>query len=205
MEYNTQQRKLPLPEYGRSVQNMVDHALTIEDRAERQRCANTIINIMGGMFPHLRDVSDFKHKLWDHLAIMSDFKLDIDYPYEIVKKECLEMKPETLAYPHNGIRYRHYGRILENMIKKAVDYPEGEEKKQLISLIANHMKKCFLNWNKDGVEDQKILDDLREYSRGVINLKPEDLHLNEQRTYVPRRPQQNNQRRLQQNNQRKKY
>lgn len=115
------------------------------------------------------------------------------------------MKPETLAYPHNGIRYRHYGRILENMIKKAVDYPEGEEKKQLISLIANHMKKCFLNWNKDGVEDQKILDDLREYSRGVINLKPEDLHLNEQRTYVPRRPQQNNQRRPQQNNQRKKY
>ena len=88
MEYNTQQRTLPLPEYGRSVQNMVDHALTIEDRAERQRCANTIINIMGGMFPHLRDVPDFKHKLWDHLAIMADFKLDIDYPYEIVKKEA---------------------------------------------------------------------------------------------------------------------
>ena len=134
MEYNTQQRTLPLPEYGRSVQNMVDHALTIEDRAERQRCANTIINIMGGMFPHLRDVPDFKHKLWDHLAIMADFKLDIDYPYEIVKKESLEVKPDMLPYPHNGIRYRHYGRILENMIKKAVDYPEGEEKKQLISL-----------------------------------------------------------------------
>ena len=94
MEYNTQQRTLPLPEYGRSVQNMVDHALTIEDRAERQRCANTIINIMGGMFPHLRDVPDFKHKLWDHLAIMADFKLDIDYPYEIVKKESLEVKPD---------------------------------------------------------------------------------------------------------------
>ena len=113
-----------------------------------------------------------------------------------------------LPYPHNGIRYRHYGRILENMIKKAVDYPEGEGKKQLISLIANHMKKCFLNWNKDGVEDQKILDDLRDYSKGMINLTPEDLHLNEQqRVYVPRRPQQNNnQRRPQQNNnQRKKY
>ena len=96
MEYNTQQRTLPLPEYGRSVQNMVDHALTIEDRAERQRCANTIINIMGGMFPHLRDVPDFKHKLWDHLAIMADFKLDIDYPYEIVKKESLEVKPDML-------------------------------------------------------------------------------------------------------------
>ena len=89
MEYNTQQRKLPLPEYGRSVQNMVDHALTIEDREERQRCANTIVNIMGGMFPQLRDMEDFRHKLWDHLAIMSDFKLDIDYPVEIVKKESL--------------------------------------------------------------------------------------------------------------------
>jgi len=167
MEYNTQQRRLPLPEYGRSVQNMVDHALTIEDRAERQRCANTIINIMGGMFPHLRDVPDFKHKLWDHLAIMADFKLDIDYPYEIVKKESLEVKPEVLAYPQKRIRYRHYGHILENMVKKAVEYPEGEDRKHLISLIANQMKKCFINWNKDSVEDQKILDDLREYSQGL--------------------------------------
>lgn len=143
MEYNTQQRRLPLPEYGRSVQNMVDHALTIEDRAERQRCANTIINIMGGMFPHLRDVPDFKHKLWDHLAIMADFKLDIDYPYEIVKKESLEVKPEVLAYPQKRIRYRHYGHILENMVKKAVEYPEGEDRKHLISLIANQMKNAL--------------------------------------------------------------
>ena len=115
MEYNTQRKKMELPEYGRSVQNMVDHALTIEDRAERQRCANTIINIMGGMFPHLRDVPDFKHKLWDHLAIMSDFKLDIDYPFEIVKKEDLVVKPEKLQYPNGALRYRHYGRFLEGM------------------------------------------------------------------------------------------
>ena len=207
MEYNTQQRRLPLPEYGRSVLNMVDHALTIEDRAERQRCANTIINIMGGMFPHLRDVPDFKHKLWDHLAIMAEFKLDIDYPYEIVKTESLEVKPEVLAYPQKRIRYRHYGHILENMVKKAVEYPEGEDRKHLISLIANQMKKCFINWNKDSVEDQKILDDLREYSQGAISLSPEDLQLCGQRTYVQRRPQQNNgQRRMQQNNnQRRKY
>ena len=98
MEYNTQQRKLPLPEYGRSVQNMVDYALTIEDRAERQRCANTIINIMGSMFPYLRDANDNNHKLWDHLAIMADFKLDIDYPVEVVKKESLEIKPERIPY-----------------------------------------------------------------------------------------------------------
>ena len=132
---------------------------------------------------------------------------DIDYPYEIVKKESLEVKPEVLAYPQKRIRYRHYGHILENMVKKAVEYPEGEDRKHLISLIANQMKKCFINWNKDSVEDQKILDDLREYSQGAISLSPEDLQLCGQRTYVQRRPQQNNgQRRMQQNNnQRRKY
>ena len=97
MQYNTQQKRMPLPEYGRSIQNMVDHALTIEDRAERQRCANTIINIMGNMFPHLRDVPDFKHKLWDHLAIMANFQLDIDYPYEIIRKDNLNTKPERAS------------------------------------------------------------------------------------------------------------
>ena len=94
MQYNTQQKRMPLPEYGRSIQNMVDYALTIQDRAERQRCANTIINIMGNMFPHLRDVPDFKHKLWDHLAIMSGFELDIDYPYEIIRKDNLVTRPD---------------------------------------------------------------------------------------------------------------
>ena len=127
MQYNTQQKRMPLPEYGRSIQNMVDHALTIEDRAERQRCANTIINIMGNMFPHLRDVPDFKHKLWDHLAIMANFQLDIDYPYEIIRKDNLNTKPESIPYPSTKIRYRHYGRTLEVLIKKAIEFPEGEE------------------------------------------------------------------------------
>lgn len=188
MEYNTQQRRLPLPEYGRSIQNMVDHALSIEERSERQRCANTIISIMGNMFPHLRDVPDFKHKLWDHLAIMSDFKLDIDYPYEIMKKDNLYTKPEPLAYSNNGMRYRHYGRILETLVKKAVEYPEGEEKKQLVALIANHMKKSFMAWNKDTIDDKKIFDDLNDYSKGAIRLSEDDLKLMEQRTYVPRKP-----------------
>lgn len=192
MKYNTQQRRLPLPEYGRSVQNMVDHALTIEDREERQRCANTIVNIMGGMFPHLRDVADFKHKLWDHLAIMADFKLDIDYPVDIVKKESLEIKPKRIPYSQHDIRVRHYGRFVQDMIKLAVDYPEGEERNQLLKMIANHMKKDYLNWNKDGVEDQKILDDLCELSGGKIRLSAEDLRLTEQRTFIPRRRQMNN-------------
>ena len=203
MEYNTQRKKMELPEYGRSVQNMVDHALTIEDRAERQRCANTIINIMGGMFPHLRDVPDFKHKLWDHLAIMSDFKLDIDYPFEIVKKEDLVVKPEKLQYPNGALRYRHYGRFLEGMIKKAVEVENEAEKKLLINLLAIQMKKDLNNWNKEGIEDQKIVDDLREYSNGAIDLKVEDLRLGESRgNNNPQQRKQNFQRK--QNNQKKK-
>ena len=203
MEYNTQRKKMELPEYGRSVQNMVDHALTIEDRAERQRCANTIVNIMGGMFPHLRDVPDFKHKLWDHLAIMSDFKLDIDYPFEIVKKEDLVVKPEKLEYPNGALRYRHYGRFLEGMIKKAIEVENEGEKKQLINLLAIQMKKDLNNWNKEGIEDQKIVDDLREYTNGVIDLKVVDLRLGDSRG------NNNNQQRKQnfqrkQNNQKKK-
>ena len=203
MEYNTQRKKMELPEYGRSVQNMVDHALTIENREERQRCANTIINIMGGMFPHLRDVPDFKHKLWDHLAVMSDFKLDIDYPFEIVKKEDLVVKPEQLAYPNAGFRYRHYGRFLEGMVKKAVEIENEEERLQLINLLAIQMKKDLNNWNKEGIEDQKIVDDLREYSNGAIDLKVEDLRLGESRyNNNSQQRKQNFQRK--QNNQKKK-
>lgn len=171
---------------------MVDHALTIENREERQRCANTIVNIMGGMFPHLRDVADFKHKLWDHLAIMADFKLDIDYPVDIVKKESLEIKPKRIPYSQHDIRVRHYGRFVQDMIKLAADYPEGEERNRLLKMIANHMKKDYLNWNKDGVEDRKILDDLYELSGGKIRLSAEKMRLTEQRTFVPRRRQMNN-------------
>ena len=205
MEYNTQRKKMELPEYGRSVQNMVDHALTIEDREERQRCANTIINIMGGMFPHLRDVPDFKHKLWDHLAIMADFKLDIDYPFEIVKKEDLVVKPEQLAYPNAGFRYRHDGRFLEAMVKKAVEIENEEEKLQLINLLAIQMKKDLNNWNKEGIEDQKIVDDLREYSNGTIDLKVEDLRLGESRYNNNSQQRKQNFQRKQNNQKKKQY
>jgi len=206
MEYNTQRKKMELPEYGRSVQNMVDHALTIEDRAERQRCANTIVNIMGGMFPHLRDVPDFKHKLWDHLAIMADFKLDIDYPFEIVKKEDLVMKPEKVSYSDSPIRYRHYGRFLEELVKKAVEIEDPDERKALVKLLAIQMKKSLNNWNKDGMEDQKIVDDLREYSKGAIDLTVEDLQLSEpqQRFYNNNNQRKQNFQRKQQNFQRRK-
>lgn len=191
-QYNTQKNKLPLPEYGRSIQNMVDHALTIEDRAERQRCANTIINIMGGMFPHLRDVPDFKHKLWDHLAIMSDFKLDIDYPYEIIRKDNLYIAPDSIPYSNTRIRYRHYGRTLAILIKKACEYPEGDEKNNLVALIANHMKKNYITWDKETVDDKKINDDLMEYSEGKLQITDEIYRLMESRLAVNRRPKPTN-------------
>ncbi|GHT48852.1 hypothetical protein FACS189440_13390 [Bacteroidia bacterium] len=175
MKYNTQVKRLALPEYGRNIQNMVDHCVSLQDREERTRCANTIINIMGNMFPHLRDVNDFKHILWDHLAIMSDFALDIDYPYEVVKREDLYIKPAKLPYPQGRIVYKHYGKNLENMIRKATKYEDGEQKEYLIGLLANHMKKSFLTWNKEVVDDRKIFDDLEQLSKGFIVLD-EDFH-----------------------------
>ena len=202
MLYNTQQKKMPLPEYGRSIQNMVDYAVTIPDRAERQRCANTIINIMGNMFPHLRDVPDFKHKLWDHLAIMSDFKLDIDYPYEIIRKANLITKPERITYPHTRMHYRHYGSTLETLIKKACDFPEGNEKDNLVALICNHMKKDYVTWNKDTVDDRKIAEDLYELSDGKLQLTEDILQLMDERVNMYCRPKGNNNKN---NNQRKRF
>ncbi|MDR2384478.1 MAG: DUF4290 domain-containing protein [Tannerella sp.] len=168
MIYNTNVKQLILPEYGRNIQNMVDYCLTIEQRDERNRCAHAIIGVMGNMFPHLRDINDFKHILWDHLAIMSDFKLDVDYPYEIIKKENLYSHPQVIPYGNTKMRYKHYGQTLERLINEAASMEEGEEKEALILLTANQMKKSFLTWNKDSVDDEKILSDLAELSRGKI-------------------------------------
>jgi hypothetical protein len=164
MKYNTNVKRLALPEYGRNLQNMIDYCVTIEDRNDRNRCANAIICIMGNMFPHLRDVSDFKHILWDHLAIMADFNLEVDYPYEIVKKEDLNQHPPRIPYSENRIAYKHYGETLERLINKAAIMEEGEEKEVLLHMISNQMKKSFLLWNKDSVDNRKILKDMAELS-----------------------------------------
>ena len=179
LTYNTQLKKLVLPEYGRNVQQMVDHCLTIQDREERTKCAYTIINIMGNLFPNLRDVEDFRHKLWDHLAIMSNFQLDIDYPYEVITAASLTTLPEKLEYNNTPIKLRHYGKYVELMITKAALMDEGEEKDTLILLIANHMKKIMVAANNESVDDAKVLNDLREYSKGKINLDPNNYHLHE--------------------------
>lgn len=162
-----------MPEYGRGIQDMVEYALTLSDRGERQRCANTIVTIMGNMFPHLRDVPDFKHKLWDHLAIMADYKLDIDYPYEITPKQKAESKPEPLAYPMKQIRYRHYGFLLEDLIKKMMVLPEGPERDELTLLVAAQMKRSLGNWNKDAMDDDKVMVDLETYTNGAVHLNLE--------------------------------
>jgi hypothetical protein len=173
LTYNTQKKRLVLPEYGRSIQEMVNHCLTIEDKEERTRCAYSIINCMGKLFPKLQEQDDYKQKLWDHLAIMSDFKLDIDYPYEVVRPENLQSQPEKVPYTNQFIRYRHYGKDVELLIAKAVEMPAGEERDELVLLIANHMKKLLLAVNKDGVDDEKIFKDLAEYSHGEILLSPD--------------------------------
>jgi hypothetical protein len=187
MEYTTLQGKLKMPEYGRNIQHLVEYATTIPDHEERTRAVRTIVNVMGNLFPYLRDINDFKHKLWDHVAIMSDFKLDIDYPYEILQEENLHTRPETIPYKNSRIHYQHYGRTLEQMIEKAADYPEGDERDTLIVLIANQMKKCFLTWNKEVVDDRKIFDDLRELSHGKISISEDFLKLVESKDVLQKK------------------
>ncbi|MFO8000677.1 MAG: DUF4290 domain-containing protein [Marinilabilia sp.] len=171
MDYNSNRKKLVLPEYGRHIQKMVDHARTIEDREERTRFAKAIINVMGNLFPHLRDVSDFKHKLWDHLAIMADFKLDIDYPYEPPAKEKFEEKPSPIYYNQGNMTFKHYGRLVEQMIYRASEMEEGPLKRHLIMLIGNHMKKALSSWNKENAADDRILKDIERLSEGKIKIE----------------------------------
>ena len=177
LEYNTEREHLIIPEYGRHMQKMINYAKTRETKEERNKVAKGIIAVMGNMQPHLRDVPDFQHKLWDQLFIMSNFELDADSPYEIPTKEIYEERPEILEYPQNFPKYRFYGNNIKTMIDVANTWEEGELKEALLYTIANHMKKCFLNWNKDTVEDDVIYDHLFELSGGKINLKNSDEEL----------------------------
>ena len=171
-DYNTRRAHLVLPEYGRNIQKMVEHLLTIEDREERNKAARTVIAVMGNLNPHLRDVADFKHKLWDHLAIISDFKLDIDSPYETPTPELLAEKPKKIPYNQKPIRFKHYGHSIVLMIDKAVEMEDGEEKQDLVKMIAYHMKKSYLTWNREAVNDREILEDLVTLSKNRLELDP---------------------------------
>ena len=176
MDYNSQRKKLILPEYGRNIQMMVDHLATITNRDERTRAAKTVISVMGNLYPHLRDVPDFRHKLWDHLMIMSNFTLDIDSPYPLPEKDILEEKPEKLPYNNHRIKYKHYGLLTEKLIEKIKETEGPEIKRVLTVLTANHMKKSFLTWNKDSVEDDQIYNDINTYYGSSVIL-PEGMTL----------------------------
>ncbi|TXI88476.1 MAG: DUF4290 domain-containing protein [Crocinitomicaceae bacterium] len=176
MEYNTQRPHMILPEYGRNVQNMIVHAMELTDREERNKAARAIIEVMGQLNPHLRDVDDFRHKLWTHLFVMSDFKLDVDSPYEMPSREILNEKPQLMEYPKSKIRFGHYGKYTEKIIKETVHESDEKAKEYLKNTMANFMKKQFLAYNNDAVENNVIAQQLSELSGGKLVLEnPETL------------------------------
>lgn len=170
MEYNSQRPFLVLKEYGRNIQKLIEHAIEIEDRAERQKVVNQIIHIMGNLNPHLKNVDDFNHLLWDHLHIMSDFRLDVDSPYPVPEKETLFAKPEKFPYPEKNDRFRHYGKNILTMIDKAIAMEDSEKKQLFAECIANYMKIVHNNWNRENVTDEIILNDLEVLSGGKLSL-----------------------------------
>jgi len=176
-DYNSTRNKLILSEYGRNVQNMVKYIVALPTKEERNRYAQVVIDLMGFLNPHLRDVADFKHKLWDHLHIISDFKIDVDSPYPKPSPEAIHIKPEPLRYPHQRIRYKHYGKTIELMIEKAKSIDDPDRKRHMVQAVANFMKMAYVQWNKDSVTDESILSDLYNLSGGQLKLE-ENINLN---------------------------
>lgn len=189
-DYNSTRSKLLLTEYGRNVQNMVKYIVTLPTKEERNRYAAAVIELMGFLNPHLRDVADFKHKLWDHLHIISDFQIDVDSPYPKPSPDAIHPKPEPLRYPNQRIRYRHYGKTIELMIEKAKSIDEPERKRHMVQAIANFMKMAYVQWNKDSVADEIILSDLYAMSGGALKLD-ENVNLNKVEVRTPQHSQAN--------------
>lgn len=171
MEYNSQREKLLLPEYGRNIQKMIQHAVSIEDKEERNRAAKTIIQVMTQTIPNSKDMEDYNHKLWDHLFIISDYKLDVDAPYPMPDPDKRDEKPERLNYPSKPIKYRHYGKNIEYFIEKAKEMEDPEMKDRFIEVLANLMKRSYLNWNRDSVNDELIKEHLVQLSDGDLIFK----------------------------------
>ena len=172
LDYNTQREHLVLPEYGREIQRMVDHAVGLPTREERQRCAETIVAVMERMVPHTGE-QDFKRKLWDHLAIMSNFQLDIDWPCDISQAAKIATKPEPMEYPMQDIPTRHYGYMMHELYDKLKTMPEGPERDELARLTANHMKRCLYQWSHGSAADEKVISDIARLTDGVIQLDPD--------------------------------
>ena len=173
--YNSSRPDLVLPEYGRSMHDMAQHCAQIEDREERNRCAKSIISIMGNLFPHLRDIEDYNHKLWDHLHVMSDFKIDVDSPYPKPLRESFQEKPNNVPYPSGNIKYGHYGKTIEQIIEKVSAEPDEEKRKELAIGVANLMKRTYVVWNQNSVRDEVIANDLKKLSDGKLTIEnPEE-------------------------------
>lgn len=170
MDYNTEREILPMPEYGRSIQNMVDIAVALPTKKERQQCANSIIETMEIMFPQMRESADYKQKLWDHLAIMSRFQLDIDYPFEVTKEELLEKKPNQIKYPVNNIHQKQYGHLVDELFEILKTIPEGNKRDELIRLTANQMKRDLNTWNHVSMDNEKVAADLARFTDGKVQL-----------------------------------
>jgi hypothetical protein len=175
LSYNTEREIMVIPEYGRNVQNMIAVAKSIEDKEERNKCAQAIIKVMGQLNPHLRDVEDFNHKLWAHLFVMSNFELDVDSPYPMPSMESFRSKPDLMDYPQRRIKYGHYGRIAEDWIDAASKMEDGEEKSALIKRLANMLKASYLIWNKDAVDNSVIVKNLKEMSNGKLTVSEDML------------------------------
>jgi hypothetical protein len=173
MDYNTQRSLMIIAEYGRHLHRMIEDCILIEDRAKRTRTAEFIVNVMAQMNPKVKESGDYRQKLWDHLFIISDFRLDVDAPYPPPSREVLHAKPRQFKNQQTSIRYRHYGKYIEEIIEKAALFEEGPEKEALIKTIANHLKKSYLNWNKNTVDDDVILKNLAELSKSRLKLADE--------------------------------
>lgn len=170
LDYNTQRERLVMPEYGREVQSMVDHAVTIADKAARQACAESIIGIMERMSPKVKENVDYKRKLWDHIAIMSNFKLDIDYPCDVSNALKITSRPEPLAYPDRQIAVRHYGRLVLDTLERLKTMPAGAERDMLTRLTANQMKRNLHQWSHGSDDDAKVAADMARLTDGKIQI-----------------------------------
>ena len=170
LDYNTQREKLVLTEYGRDIQKMVDHAMTLPTKEERQQCAESIVAIMGRMYPQNGDRKMREQKLWDHLALMSNFQLDIDYPYDVSEAKNITTKPAPMGYPMRDIPVRHYGSMVFELFQKLKAMEPGEERDALVCLTANQMKRSLLQWSRGSADDAKVAADLAHYTDGVIQL-----------------------------------
>ncbi len=176
MQYNTQKEQLVMPEYGRGVQDMVDVAVTLPTREQRQACAQAIVGVMARIQPEQENQTDYRQKLWNHLARISRYKLDIDYPVEIVPEEEVTAHPKPLHYPMRHIRRRHYGALVENALRYAQTLPESPERSLLVQMVANQMKQDLFVWNRDAMDEALVANDIEQYTDGEVQLDIDNFH-----------------------------